>query len=88
MISALDTRYDAKTAGLKISKSTDPVDTRHRNSQQPISKYIEKMVVLIGQLKAMNTNIDEAFAVGLLVASIDVSAMKPVVSAVKTLAEA
>lgn len=87
MLKKLDKRYDAKTTASKITKITDLVGTRFSNSSHSIAKHIDKMAALIAQLKAMKTTIDEPLAVGLLVASIDVPSMKPVVSAIKTLAE-
>ena len=87
MLEKLDGRYDSKTTASKISKMFELVSLRYTSPRFDITKHIDKMAAIVEQLAAMQASMDESLTVGILVASIDVVEMRPVISAIKTLAD-
>ena len=88
MLEKLDGRYDSKKTASKISKMVELVCLRFTNARSEITKYIDRMVAVLQQLAAIKANIDEGLQVGMIIASIDVVEMRPVVAALKILADA
>lgn len=87
MLEKLDARYASKTAASKITKMTDLITMKYTSLRSDISKHIDKMASTIEQLKGMDVTIQDSFAVAILVASIEVLALRPATTAIKTLAE-
>lgn len=87
MLAKLDARYDSKSTSSKISKMSDLVSMRYSTLKEDISKHIDRMRATTEQLANMGTIVQEPLAIGILVASIDVTALRPVTAAIKTLAE-
>lgn len=87
MFQKLDMRYDSKSTATRISKMAELVSLKYGNLRDDISKHIDRMAGLLEQLRSMNTVLDDALAIGILVASIEVSELSAVTAAIKTLAE-
>ena len=87
MIMKLDDRYDSKTIASRISKMSELVSLRYTSIKDDMDKHIDKMAGLIEQLRAMGSIFDDALAIGILVASIDVSELLPATAAIKTLSD-
>ena len=61
---------------------------RFTNPRSEIMKQIDSMTAVFQQLAAMKASMDARLQVGMTIASIDVVEMRPVVAALKTLADA
>lgn len=87
MLENLDSRYDSKSTASKITKMSELVSVRFPSSKADIAKHIDGMAALLEQLRCMEAKMDDSLEVGILIASIDVPDLKPVVAAIKTLAD-
>lgn len=87
MIELLDARYASKTAASKITKMSDLITMKFTSLRSDLPMHIDQMRATIEQLKAMSVTIEDSFAVTILVASIEVAALRPATTAIKTLAE-
>ena len=87
MLEKLDARYASKTAASKITKMTDLITMKYKSLKSDITKHIDLMAAAVEQLKGMDVTIQESFAVAILVASVEVPALRPATTAIKTLAE-
>ena len=87
MMVKLNDRYDSKTTASRISKMSELVSIRYTSLRDSIEKHIDRMAGLIETLRSMGSTFDDALAIGILVASIDVQELLPVVAAIKTLSD-
>ena len=87
MLEKLDDRYDSKTTASKISKMVELVSLRYSSLRSDITKHVDRMASINEQLAAMKTIMDESLKVGILIASIETDEVRPVVAAIKTLAD-
>lgn len=85
MLTKLDIRYDSKSTATRIFKMSELVSMRYVSLRSDMSTHVYKMAGLIEQLLAMGTSFDDALAVGILVASIDVTELSPVTASIETL---
>lgn len=85
MMEKLDSRYDSKTTASRIAKMSELVGTRFTNLNADMSAHVDKMAGLIEQLRSMGTTFDDSLAIGMLVASIEVSELFAVTASIKTL---
>lgn len=87
MFEKLDARYASKTAASKITKMTELITLKYTSLKADISAHIDHMAAMIEQLMGMNVTIEDSFSVAILVASIEVTALRSATTAIKTLAE-
>ena len=87
MLEKLDARYDSRTTALKISNMSELVSVRYSSLKEDMSKHIDSVAALLEQPRNMGTVLSDDFAIGILVASIDVHDLRPATAAIKTLAE-
>lgn len=87
MLQKLDARYDSKSTATRISKMAELVCVKFTNAREDISKHVDRLAGLLEQLRSMNTPLPDSLAIGILVASIEVSELTPVTAAIKTLAD-
>ena len=88
MLEKLDGRYDSRTTASKISKMIELVSLRFTNPRSDIKNQTDRMAAVLQQVAAMKDSMDEGIQVGMLFASIDVVEMRPVIAALKKLADA
>ena len=87
MMDKLDKQFDSKTIASRISKMSELVSIRYTTIKDDIAKQIDLLAGIIEQLRAMGTTFDDALAIGILVASIDVTELMPATAAIKTLTD-
>lgn len=87
MMQKLDARYDSKSTASKISKMVELVSVRYTSVRDDMSKHIDRLAGLVEQLNNMGSQLPEDLTVGILVASIEVTALMPVTASIKTLSD-
>lgn len=83
----LDLYYDSKNTNSKIAKILQLVSIRFTSVRNDMEKHLDRMTALIKQMKSMNTTLDDALDIKILVAYIDVTQLLPVTAAIKSSAE-
>lgn len=87
MIEKLDDRYRCTSTASKISKITELVSVRYKSVRKDVSHHVDKMAGIVEELNHMGMSLDKTLTVGILVASIEAPELRPVATAIKTLAE-
>lgn len=80
-------RYESKCVGGHIYKISELVSIRYTTHRDDIHKHINKLAGLIKLHRSMGSTVDDALAIGILVASITVPYLMPATAAIKTLTE-
>ena len=88
MLAKLDERFNSKSTAAQISKMAELVSMHYTERKDDISTHIDRMAALIEKLKGMGLAMSDTMAIGILVASINVSKLSPVVAAIKTVPSA
>lgn len=87
MLVKLQDCYDSRTAASKITRMTDIITNLYTSLNLEIGKHTDQVVSGIEYFNGMNISLHESFAVALLAIFIDVTALRPALTEIKTLAE-
>lgn len=85
MLLKLSACYDLKSTASKITKMSELVTVWYKNLKDDFAKPIDGMAALLELFRSMKAKMDDSLAVGILVASITATDIKPIVAAIKSL---
>lgn len=87
MVERLDAFFDSQSTVTNISQITELASLSYRKGKDDITKHIDRMAALMGQIKSMKTIVDDAVQIGVFIVPIEVSELSSVTAAINNCAE-